>query len=168
MADAAADPLVCPSCATPHPADERFCTRCGMPLTYAGRGDIDMPVSAAHARARKIKPQYSEGDLVRVAGSRNQAEAELIQGLLLEEGVPSMLRRSRGFDVPDMLAAGPRDVMVPASGAGAARDVLLQAELISDRAPGRPVERPARLLFVLCAVAALVALIAWIGTEVIA
>jgi hypothetical protein len=168
MTDAAAEPLVCPSCATPHPADERFCTRCGMPLTYAGRGDIDMPVSAAHARARKIKPQYSEGDLVRVAGSRNQAEAELIQGLLLEEGVPSMLRRSRGFDVPDMLAAGPRDVMVPASGAGAARDVLLQAELISDRAPGRPVERPARLLFVLCAVAALVALIAWIGTDVIA
>jgi zinc ribbon protein len=168
MADAAADPLVCPSCATPHPADERFCSRCGMPLTYAGRGGIDMPVSAAHARARKIKPQYSEGDLVRVAGSRNQAEAELIQGLLLEEGVPSMLRRSRGFDVPDMLAAGPRDVMVPASGAGAARDVLLQAELVSDRAPGRPVERPARLLLVLCAVAALVALIAWIGTEVIA
>jgi|1186.fasta_scaffold90240_2 hypothetical protein len=168
MADAADEPLVCPSCATPHPADERFCSRCGMPLTYAGRGDIDMPVSAAHARARKIKPQYSEGDLVRVAGSRNQAEAELIQGLLLEEGVPSMLRRSRGFDVPDMLAAGPRDVLVPASGAGAARDVLLQAELISDRAPARPVERPARLLFVLCAVAALVALIAWIGTDVIA
>src|SRR3954464_3650813 len=121
MADVAPEPLVCPSCATPHPADERFCTRCGMPLTYAGRGDIDMPVSAAHARARKIKPQYSEGDLVRVAGARNQAEAEMIQGLLLEEGVPPMLRRSRGFDVPDMLAAGPRDVMVPASGAAAAR-----------------------------------------------
>ena len=168
MADAGGEPLVCPSCATPHPADERFCTRCGMPLTYAGRGDIDVPVSAAHARARKIKPQYSEGDLVRVAGARNQAEAELIQGLLLEEGVPSMLRRSRGFDVPDMLAAGPRDVMVPASGAGPARDVLLQAELISDRPAGRPVERPERLLMVLCAVAALVALIAWIGTEVIA
>jgi hypothetical protein len=168
MADVGREPLVCPSCATPHPADERFCTRCGMPLTYAGRGDIDMPVSAAHARARKIKPQYSEGDLVRVAGARNQAEAELIQGLLLEEGVPSMLRRSRGFDVPDMLAAGPRDVMVPASGAGPARDVLLQAELISDRPAGRPVERPARLLFVLCAVAALVAVIAWVGTEVIA
>jgi hypothetical protein len=168
MADAGGGELVCPSCATPHPADERFCTRCGMPLTYAGRGDIDVPVSAAHARARKIKPQYSEGDLVRVAGARNQAEAELIQGLLLEEGVPSMLRRSRGFDVPDMLAAGPRDVMVPASGAGPARDVLLQAELISDRPAGWPVERPGRLLLVLCAVAALVAVIAWIGTEVIA
>ena len=168
MPEAAAKPLVCPSCATPHPADERFCTQCGMPLTYAGRGDIDMPVSAAHARARKIKPQYSEGDLVRVAGARNQAEAEWIQGLLLEEGVPSMLRRSRGFDVPDMLAAGPRDVLVPASGAAAARDVLLQAELISDTPAAGPVERPGRLLLVLCAVAALVAVIAWIGTEVIA
>ena len=168
MPETAPEPLVCPSCATLHPADERFCRLCGMPLTYAGRGDLEAPLSAAHARARKIKPQYSEGDLVRVAGGRNQAEAELIQGLLLEEGVPSMLRRSRGFDVPDMLAAGPRDVMVPASGAGVAREVLLQAELIGERAPIRAVERPVRMLVVLCAVVALVAVIAWIGTDVIA
>jgi zinc-ribbon domain len=168
MADLAGEPLVCPRCATPHPADERFCTRCGMPLTYAGRSDLETPVSAAHARARKIKPQYTEGDLVRVAGARNQSEAELIQGLLLEEGVPSMLRRSRGFDVPDMLAAGPRDVMVPASGAAPARDVLLQADLLDPREAGRPVERPARLLLALCAVCAVVALIAWIGTDIIA
>src|SRR5918911_3822005 len=131
MADVAPEPLVCPSCATPHPAHERFCTRCGMPLTYAGRGDIDMPVSAAHARARKIKPQLAEGDLVRVAGARNQAEAELIQGMLLEEGVPSLLRRSAGFDVPDFLAAGPRDVLVPAAAVQTAGEVLLEAELIS-------------------------------------
>jgi hypothetical protein len=58
--------------------------------------------------------------------------------------------------------------MVPASGAAPARDVLLQAELIPAGPAARPVERPARLLLVLCAVAALVALIAWIGTEVIA
>src|SRR3954465_6845843 len=163
MADATAGPLVCPSCATPHPADERFCSQCGMPLTYAGRGDIDMPVSAAHARARKIKPQYSEGDLVRVAGARNQAEAEMIQGLLLEEGVPSMLRRSRGFDVPDMLAAGPRGVMVPGAGGAPApggapgRAVQLRTDLTRPGPAARPVERPARLLLVLCAVAALVA-----------
>jgi hypothetical protein len=167
--DSTAQPLVCPSCHTPHPVEERFCERCGMPLTYAGRSDLDLPVSAAHERARKIKPQYSEGDLVRVAGGRNQAEAELIQGLLLEEGVPSMLRRTRGFDVPDMLAAGPRDVMVPASGAGAAREVLLQADLLSESGqPVRAVERPARMLAVLCAVVALVAVIAWIGTDLIA
>jgi hypothetical protein len=167
MADAGPAPLVCPRCATPHAEPERFCRECGMPLTYAGRADLDAPVTEAHARARKIKPQYSEGDLVRVAGSRNQAEAELIQGLLLEEGVPSMLRRSRGFDVPDMLAAGPRDVMVPASGASAARDVLMQADLLGPPRPEQPVERPARLLAVLCAVVALVGLIAWIGTDLI-
>jgi hypothetical protein len=159
MPEPGAEPLVCP----------RFCRDCGLPLTYAGRpGALDAPVTEAHARARKIKPQYSEGDLVRVVGGRNQAEAELIQGLLLEEGVPSMLRRSRGFDVPDMLAAGPRDVMVPASGAGAAREMLLQAELLDERPAGNAVERPGRLLAVLCAVCALVAVIAWIGTDLIA
>ena len=159
--------LVCPRCATPHAAAERFCTDCGLPLTYA-RGETAEPaVTEAHARARKIKPQYSEGDLVRVAGARHQAEAELIQGLLLEEGVPSMLRRTRGFDVPDMLAAGPRDVLVPASGVAAAREVLLEAELIDERASGGPVQSPARLLAVLCAVVALVGVIAWLGADVI-
>jgi len=160
-------PLVCPHCGGAHAADERFCGDCGLPLTYADRGAGPVAVSEAHARARKIKPQFSEGDLVRVAGARHQAEAELIQGLLLEEGVPSMLRRTRGFDVPDMLAAGPRDVMVPASGVSAARDVLLQAELLGDERPGGAVERPGRLLGVLCVVVALVGLIAWIGTNLI-
>jgi hypothetical protein len=61
---------------------------------------------------------------VRVAGARNQAEAEFLQGLLLEEGIPSLVRRNRGFDVPDFLAAGPRDVLVPQSGEPAARDAL--------------------------------------------
>jgi hypothetical protein len=168
MAEPAPEPLACPRCAGAHPAAERFCPDCGLPLVFAGRtAGLDAPVTEAHARARKIKPQYSEGELVRVVGGRNQAEAELIQGLLLEEGVPSMLRRSRGFDVPDMLAAGPRDVMVPASGAAAARDVLLQADLMGERV-GQAVERPGRLLAVLCAVVAVVGLIAWIGTDVIA
>jgi hypothetical protein len=71
-----------------------------------------------------VRPQYSEGPLVRVAAARNQAEAELVQGILLEEGVPSLMRRSGGFDVPDFLAAGPRDILVPASGEAAARDIL--------------------------------------------
>ena len=75
-------------------------------------------------RARKVKPQYGEGPMVKVAWARNQAEAELIAGLLLEEGVPSVIKRNGGFDVPDFLAAGPRDVLVAASGADVARDVL--------------------------------------------
>jgi len=96
----ASEPLLCPSCASTHALDERFCPKCGMPLVYAGASAGDEPVSERQERARKIKPQYAEGDLVRVAGARNQAEAEFIQGMLLEEGVPSTLRRTRGFDVP--------------------------------------------------------------------
>src|SRR3954454_6676637 len=128
--------LVCPRCARPArpEAGDRFCPACGMPLTFAGADEVR--ASELHARARKVKPQYTEGDLVRVARAAHQAEAELIQGVLLEEGIPSMLKRSRGFDVPDMLAAGPRDVLVPASGASAAREALLQEALPVVGAPG--------------------------------
>jgi hypothetical protein len=163
------EPLACPSCALTYPLEERFCASCGMPLVYAGAELAEgAPVTERHARARKIKPQLSEGELVRVAGSRNQAEAEFIQGLLLEEGVPSMLRRTAGFDVPDFLAAGPRDVLVPASGASVAREVLLQAELVpaGPRTPVGPA--PQKLALGLLAAVVLVAIVAWIGTELIA
>jgi hypothetical protein len=132
-----------------------------MPLVYAGTTGIDQPVTERHARARKIKPQYAEGPLVRVAGARHQAEAEFIQGLLLEEGVPSMLRRTRGFDVPDMLAAGPRDVMVPQTGVDAAREVLLQAELLPAEPDRAAIDRPFRIFAGLLIGIAVVGLIVW-------
>jgi len=66
----------------------------------------------------------AEDPLVRVATARNQAEAELIQGLLAQEGVPSLVRRTGGFDVPDFLAAGPRDVLVPSARAMVAREAI--------------------------------------------
>src|SRR4051794_14673338 len=132
-----------------------------MPLTYSGAGEEH--VSARQDWARKIKPQLAEGELVKVAGARNQAEAEFLQGLLLEEGVPSTLRRSAGFDVPDFLAAGPRDVMVPVSGLGVARDVLLQADLGSTL-PASGGDAPARVLLYLLAACAVVALIVLLGT----
>ena len=122
--------LVCPSCATGHEDGERFCERCGVPLVEAEPAPL--PESESRERARKINPQYSEGPLVKVVGARNQSEAELLQGMLLEEGVPSMVRRSSGFDVPDFLASGPRDILVPASGADAARQVLQ----LPDQPPG--------------------------------
>ena len=165
MAERATQLLICPSCAVTYALDERFCRECGMPLTYAGRTGIDEPVSAAHERARKIKPQFTEGALVRVAIARHQAEAELIQGVLLEEGVPSVLKRTRGFDVPDMLAAGPRDVLVPASGVATAREALMQADLL-DTSERDAAVRPARLMFWLLASVALVAIIAWVGVEI--
>jgi hypothetical protein len=81
-------------------------------------------ISEARERARKVLPRYSEGPLVRVATARHQAEAELIENLLLEEGIPSLIRRTGGFDVPDFLASGPREILVPASGADLARELL--------------------------------------------
>lgn len=133
-----------------------------MPLVYAGRGE-QKPITDAHERARKVKPQFTQGSLVRVAGGRNQAEAELIQGMLLEEGIPSILRRTRGFDVPDFLAAGPRDVLVPEAAAEPARLLLLDAEMVSNGtgADGLPgIGSPGRLLvWVLVALAVAVALV---------
>jgi hypothetical protein len=132
-----------------------------MPLVTPGGEPLDQPLSEAHARARKIDPRYAEGDLVRVAGGRNQAEAELIQGLLLEEGVPSILRRSAGFDVPDFLAAGPRDVLVPEAGAETARELLHEAKLsASSGAAARP--NPVKLVAAITVGGAAAALIAWL------
>lgn len=155
--------LVCPSCGKDHEAGERFCADCGMPLTHSGPTEPDA-VSDLHRRARKVKPQLSEGNLVRVAGAHNQAEAEFIQELLLDEGVPSVLRRSAGFDVPDFLAAGPRDVLVPQSGVTTAREVLLEAEVISDE-PVPPVVSPSRLLVGLLVALGVGALIVWAITQ---
>jgi len=116
---------VCPGCARPGDSGERFCAACGMPLVYADReAALEAPVGGRREMARKIKPQYSEGKLVKIARASNQPEAELLQGLLLEEGIPSMARRSRGFDVAESLAAGPRDILVPESGAQAAQEAL--------------------------------------------
>jgi hypothetical protein len=141
---------------------ERFCSDCGMPLVHAG-GEHDEPArDEAHERARKIRPEMTRGPLVRVAGGRNQAEAELIQNILLEEGVPSILRRTAGFDVPDFLAAGPRDVMVPESGALTARDALFAADIAP--APALAGFDRAQALRIAAAVvigSAFAALIAW-------
>jgi Putative prokaryotic signal transducing protein len=116
------EPLICPNCARTYPGSERFCAACGMPLVY--QPGPERQASERQRRARKIKPQYAEGRLVKVARALNQSEAEFIEGLLLEEGIPSMVRRSAGFDVAESLAAGPRDVLVPESGAQAAREAL--------------------------------------------
>ncbi len=131
-----AEPLTCPRCALAHTVDERFCSNCGMPLVYSGSAEQE-PVTDAHERARKVRPQFARGELVRVTGGRNLADAELIQGILLDQGIPSTLRRTRGFDVPDFLAAGPRDVLVPESGYQSARELLRDADLLTVEAePG--------------------------------
>jgi hypothetical protein len=134
-----------------------------MPLVYVGRGE-EQPITASHERARKIKPQYVGGRQVRVASAGNLAEAEMIQGILLEEGIPSIQRRSRGFDVPDFLAAGPRDILVPEAGAKVAQELLAGTPVDASSAePGEARnQRPLRLLAGIMVALACAAALAWL------
>lgn len=138
-----------------------------MPLVHA---DVEVASEFEADRTgrtlRRINKGFTDGPLVKVAWARHQAEAELIQGLLSEAGVPSMLRRARGFDVPDMLAAGQRDVLVPESGVEVAREVLLEAELVSPDASAAGPD-PLRLFAGVAGAAGVVALVIWIGTELV-
>ena len=65
-----------------------------------------------------------DGKLVKVAFAPSQMEAEMIQGLLSEHGIPSLVKRGPGFDVPEFMPVGPRQVFVAESAAERAREVL--------------------------------------------
>ena len=107
------------------------------------------------------------GELVKVASAQNQSEAELIQGLLLDAGVPSVVRRTPGFDVPDFLAAGFRDVMVDAVHEQDARDALLQSDAGTPATAREATDTPLRLLVGILIALAVVALIVWLGVELV-
>jgi hypothetical protein len=47
-----------------------------------------------------------------------------MDGVLKDAGIPSLIQRAAGFDVPDSLAAGPRDVLVPGSLVKVAKQVF--------------------------------------------
>ncbi len=129
-----------------------------------GGGAESEPPDERTRWARKISPRLARGEPQRVTVVRNLAEGELVQGILLEEGIPSILRRTGGFDVPDMLAAGPRDVMVPASAVETARELLS----IDESRPTAPVEVSLRrTAFRIAAVMLIVLLVAGIVTGTI-
>jgi hypothetical protein len=133
-----------------------------MPLAYVGRGE-QQPITQAHEKARKVKPEYTGGEPVKVGFARNLAEAQMIQGILLEEGIPSFERRTRGFDVPDFLAAGPRDILVPGTAAEVARALLADTgEQLIAGVPQGTDERPLRLLIGILVALAFGALLVWV------
>ena len=114
--------------------------------------------------APRIDPRYAHGEPVRVAYTRNQAESDLLQNMLLEEGIPSLVKRTRGFDVPDYLAAGPRDIYVPTSGAKVAREFLhevWEGDVIDSEAPS---VISVRILLAVLGGGLLAALVAWLLT----
>ena len=90
-----------------------------MPLVNPAGAELE--TSERQRRARKIKPQYAEGELVKVARAENQIQAEVIQAMLLEEGIPCVLSALIGGYAP---VVGARDILVPQSGAEAAREAL--------------------------------------------
>jgi hypothetical protein len=86
-----------------------------------------------------------DGKLVKVAFARNQVEAEMLQGLLTEAGIASILKRSFGFDNPDFMASGPRDVMVNEGAAKRAREVLAETMIESEGDERAELEEQRRL-----------------------
>jgi hypothetical protein len=86
-----------------------------------------------------------DGPLVKVGFARNQPEAEMLQGLLLGAGIPSVLKRSGGFDNPDFLSAGPHDIYVNPEQAREARRVLAETLLESEDEGRAEVEGQMRL-----------------------
>lgn len=115
------------------------------------------------------------GRLVKVGFGRTQVEAEMLQGFLGEAGIPSVLKRTIGFDAPEFFASGPHDVFVNASDAQRAREVLAETMVESEDEEQRKLEEerrfargetggvPAgRLAFWLIAVALGGCLLAWL------
>jgi hypothetical protein len=111
--------LVCPDCARTYPPSERFCEACGMLLVHQALAPGQ--TTERRQQARKIKPEYADGPLVKVAQVGSQPEAEFIAALLLEEGIPSLLSGQIAGYAP---VVGGREVLVPESGAQAAREAL--------------------------------------------
>ena len=72
---------------------------------------------------------------IKVAVAPNETSALLMDGLLQDAGVPALIQRAPGFDVPDFLSSGPRDVLVPISLAGEARRLLSDTTGLGSYAP---------------------------------
>ena len=60
---------------------------------------------------------------VRVTHALHQPEAEMLADMLRQAGIPALIRRTT-VDVPEMLAGGPRAILVPESALAEARAVL--------------------------------------------
>jgi hypothetical protein len=72
---------------------------------------------------------------VKVAAAPDESVALLMNGVLKGAGIPSLIQRAAGFDAPDFLAAGPRDVLVPASLVEEARQILEDTTGLGSYAP---------------------------------
>jgi len=72
---------------------------------------------------------------VKVAAAPDESVALLMDGVLKDAGIPSLIQRATGFDVPDFLAAGPRDVLVPGALVEVAKQILEDTTGLGSYAP---------------------------------
>ena len=72
---------------------------------------------------------------VKVAAAPDETDALLMDGVLKDAGIPSLIQRAPGFDAPDFLSAGPRDVLVPGSLVDEAKQVLEDTTGLGSYAP---------------------------------
>jgi hypothetical protein len=86
---------------------------------------------------RRRGPRPEPVEWVKVAFARHQPEAEMLAGMLAELDIPVLVRRTT-IDVPDMLAGGPRELLVPADRALEARALLDPMEPIDPAEGGEP------------------------------
>ena len=82
----------------------------------------ETPQPAMLAVASDLSDVEPDGT-VRVAWAANQAEGELIQGLLESAGIPSTWKRG-GPDMPQLMSGGPRDIYVTQPHAAEAQTLL--------------------------------------------
>lgn len=72
---------------------------------------------------------------MKVAVAPNETSALLMDGVLKDAGVPALIQRAPGFDVPDFLSSGPRTVLVPGSLLEEARQLLEDTTGLGSYAP---------------------------------
>ncbi len=72
---------------------------------------------------------------MKVAAAPDESTALLMDGVLKDAGVPALIQRAPGFDAPDFLAAGPRDVLVPGALLEEARRLLQDTTGLGSYAP---------------------------------
>jgi hypothetical protein len=107
-------------------------------------------------------------DLVKVAYANDEAEAELLQGLLRTADVGSVVRRAPGFDVPEFLAPNRVRCSSPRPTFPSRETFCARLTRVSPGHPSRSgADRPSRVLAGVLIAVALVALVVCLATDVL-
>lgn len=73
---------------------------------------------------------------VKVAFADNATESDLIQGILKDEGIPSVTRKPNGTFLTDLFGIGAREILVPAAAEEKAKALLAEYESTDQDLPG--------------------------------